>query len=154
MFDDQQQANQNDNLNLGTAPTIGLGTNPVSNTTATDAPTIQTPEPVTAPQVTLPAQDTVSAVNTTDSAADNTAPTELEAIKRQAIEELSPLVDKLDQTPEERYKTLIMLIQSTDNEALIPEAYKNAHKIADDKTRAEALLNIVNEINYLTNNKK
>ena len=57
---------------------------------------------------------------------------------------------KLDQTPEEKYKTLMMVIQASDNQALIQEAYQAAQNITDERVRAEALLNIVNEINYFT----
>ena len=73
---------------------------------------------------------------------------DLEDIKRSALAQLSPLVNKLEQTPEEKYKTIMMMIQASDNQDLISEAYENAQKISDEKAKAEALLNIVNEINY------
>ncbi len=71
-------------------------------------------------------------------------------IKQQALEQLSPLVDHLDQTPEEKFKTTMMMIQAADNQSLIPDAYKAAKSIGDEKARAQALLDIVNEINYFT----
>lgn len=71
-------------------------------------------------------------------------------IKQQALEELFPLIDKLDQSPEERFKTLMMIIQASDNHALIQKAYQIAQTIDVDKERAQALLDIVNEINYFT----
>lgn len=71
-------------------------------------------------------------------------------IKQQALQSLSPLVDKLDQDPVERYKTIMMLIQASDNPQLIPSAYDAANKITDEKARAQALLDVVNEINYFT----
>lgn len=76
----------------------------------------------------------------------------LDQIKKQALEELSPLVGKLDQEPEDKYKTLMMMIQASDNQELLKDAYETAQKITDEKARAEALLNIVNEINYFTQN--
>lgn len=75
---------------------------------------------------------------------------DLVSIRKQALEQLSPLVSKLDQSPEDKYKTLMMMIQASDNQALIKEAYENAQNITDEKAKAEALLNIVNEINYFT----
>jgi hypothetical protein len=75
-------------------------------------------------------------------------------IKRQALQELSPLVDHLDQSPEEKFKTTMMMIQATDDKSLLPEAFNAAKGIADDKTRAQALLDIINEINYFTQPKK
>ncbi len=71
-------------------------------------------------------------------------------LKQQALQSLAPLVDHLDQTPEERFKTTMMLIQASDNAELIPEAYDAANKITDEKVRAQALLDVVNEINYFT----
>lgn len=76
----------------------------------------------------------------------------LAKIKRQALEQLSPLVHKLDQAPEDKYKTIMMMVQASDNQDLLNEAYEAAQKISDEKAKAEALLNIVNEINYFTQN--
>ncbi|HET7302207.1 MAG TPA: hypothetical protein VFI74_02655 [Candidatus Saccharimonadales bacterium] len=71
-------------------------------------------------------------------------------IKQQALQQLSPLVSHLDQAPEDEFRTTMMLIQSSDNKDLIPQAYKAAQAITDDKARAQALLDVVNEINYFT----
>ncbi len=96
--------------------------------------------------------DNVSTDTTSDSPPTDTSPTtgDLAELKRQALDKLSPLVHKLDQTPEEKYRTLMMLIQASDNKDLLSEAYEAADKISNEKARAEALLNIVNEINYFT----
>jgi hypothetical protein len=75
---------------------------------------------------------------------------ELLDIKQQALQQLSPLVGHLDQTPEEKFRTTMMMIQASDNQALIKDAYAAAQQISDEKTRAQALLDIVNEINYFT----
>lgn len=71
-------------------------------------------------------------------------------LKQQALQQLTPLVDHLDQTPEEKFRTTMMMIQASDNAALIHEAYNAALQITDEKARAQALLDIVNEINYFT----
>lgn len=71
-------------------------------------------------------------------------------IKNEALHDLSPLVDKLDLSPEEKFKTVMMLIQASDDQALIPQAYDLAKKISDEKAKAQALLDVVNEINYFT----
>jgi len=71
-------------------------------------------------------------------------------VKQKALEDLFPLIDKLDQTPEEEFKTLMMIIQASDNHTLIEKAYDIAKTIDDEKERALALLDIVNEINYFT----
>ncbi len=72
-------------------------------------------------------------------------------IKQKALQELSPLVKHLDQTPSDKFKTTMMMIQASDDQALIPAAYEAANKIANEKEKAQALLDIVNEINYFTN---
>jgi hypothetical protein len=71
-------------------------------------------------------------------------------IKQQVLQQLSPIFDHLEQTPEERFRTTMMMIQATDNQALIKDAYNAALKISDDKIKAQALLDVVNEINYFT----
>lgn len=79
---------------------------------------------------------------------------ELIDIKQEALEQLSPLVDKLDQSPEERFRTTMMMIQASDNQALVKKAFDAAQAITDDKARAQALLDVINEINYFTTQAK
>ncbi len=75
---------------------------------------------------------------------------DLLALKQQALQQLEPLVGHLEQSPEEKFRTTMMMIQSTDNQALLTSAYETAQTITDDKVRAQALLDVVNEINYFT----
>lgn len=75
---------------------------------------------------------------------------ELMAIKQDALTALTPLVGSLDQTPEEKFKTTMMMIQASDDRSLVRAAYEAAQAIADEKVRAQALLDVVNEINYFT----
>ena len=75
---------------------------------------------------------------------------ELVSIKHQAVEELSPLLYKLDQPAEERFRTLMMMVQSTDNQSLLPKAHEAAKQIEDEEARAQALLDVINEVNYFT----
>lgn len=98
------------------------------------------------------------AVSTDDNAAlpaDQTteAPSDLIDIKQKALNELSPLLSHLEQTPEEKFKTTMMMIQASDNRDLVPEAYAAAKLITDEKAKAQSLLDIVNEINYFTQHK-
>ena len=71
-------------------------------------------------------------------------------IKQDALQQLSPLVNHLDQTPEEKFRTTMMMIQASDDQSLVKAAYEAARDIKDDKVRAQALLDIINEINYFT----
>jgi hypothetical protein len=79
---------------------------------------------------------------------------ELLDIKQQVLQQLSPLVDHLEQSPSDRFRTTMMMIQASDNATLIKSAYDAAAQIADDKERAQALLDLVNEINYFTQKNK
>ena len=78
-------------------------------------------------------------------------PVDLIDLKSKALDELYPIIHKLDLSAEENFKTLMMMIQATDNHELISQAYEAAEKIEDEATKARALLDIVNEINYFTN---
>lgn len=99
-----------------------------------------------------PAQD--APVTSSDSTPEpvTSAPvsSDLLSIKQQALTALSPLVDHLDQTSEEKFRTTMMMIQASDNQDLIKVAYDAAQAITDEKVKAQALLDIVNEINYFT----
>lgn len=81
--------------------------------------------------------------------ADNT-PHELIDVKQKALHDLTPLVGKLDQPPEDKFRTIMMMIQASDDQSLVKAAYEAAHKIENEKARAQALLDVVNEINYFT----
>lgn len=76
---------------------------------------------------------------------------DLAAIKQKTLNELRPLVAKLDLSPEEKFDTLLLLIRSTDDKSLITQAYEAAEKITDETKRASALLDVVKEIDYFEN---
>lgn len=75
---------------------------------------------------------------------------ELDSVKQDAITELRPLVDKLTLAPEEKFDTYLLLIRSTDDRSLIPPAHEAAKAIADETRRAQALLDIIKEIDFLS----
>lgn len=106
-----------------------------------DQPTEEPAMPPTEPPAPSTAEAMPAALPTTE---------ELLELKQHALAQLSPLVDQLDQTPEEKFRTKMMMIQSTDDQSLIREAYEIAQSIPDEKVRAQALLDVINEINYFT----
>ncbi|HVX56373.1 MAG TPA: hypothetical protein VHA37_01465 [Candidatus Saccharimonadales bacterium] len=83
-------------------------------------------------------------------AADTHTPHELIEIKQKALGQLTPLIDELDQSPEDRFRTVMMMLQASDDQSLVKLAYESANAIEDEKVRAQALLDVVNEINYFT----
>ncbi len=77
----------------------------------------------------------------------------LDNIKKVALEELRPLVDKLDLPADEKFDTLLLLIRSTDDKTLVPQAHEAAKSILDEAKRAQALLDIIKEIDYFAGQK-
>jgi hypothetical protein len=74
---------------------------------------------------------------------------DLESIKKDALSELRPLVDKLNVSPEEKFDTYLLLLRSTDDQSLLGPAHEAARNIADEARRAQALLDVIKEIDYL-----
>ena len=79
---------------------------------------------------------------------------ELDSIKMDALNELRPLVDKLDVSPEEKFDTYLLLLRSTDDQSLIAPAHESAKNITDEARRAQALLDIIKEIDFLSQPKQ
>ncbi len=75
---------------------------------------------------------------------------DLEPIKKEAIEELRPLVDKLNLPPEEKFDIYLLIIRSTDDQSLIEPAHETAKNITDETRRAQALLDIIKEIEFFS----
>lgn len=77
----------------------------------------------------------------------------LNDIKKNAIDSLKPLLGKLQSSPEDTFDAYLLIIRSTDDSSLINEAYAAAQNISDETRKAQALLEIVKEIDYLSNPK-
>ena len=75
---------------------------------------------------------------------------ELDGVKKAAITELRPLVDKLSLPPQEKFDTYLLLIRSTDDKSLIAPAHDAAKAITDETKRAQALLDVIKEIDFLS----
>lgn len=171
MFDDDSQANQKDNQTdnqAGPAPALGGNgsgfgsaapsddSNQDDSAADQDAPEQNGPaqaslsDPLASSPVSSDSSPSLGSSSNSSSGSSSDSGGKLDKIKSDALAQLSPLVHKLDQSPEEKYKTLMMMVQASDNQDLLPEAYEAAQKITDEKLKAEALLNIVNEVNYFT----
>lgn len=75
---------------------------------------------------------------------------DLAGVKQEAIVELRPLVDKLNLSPDEKFDTYLLLIRSTDDRSLIGPAHEAAKAITDETKKAQALLDIIKEIDFLS----
>lgn len=135
---------QFEETNATASPVINPATispDPVA-TDQNDEPAIDIAKPAT-PEPVVP----TPTVSTPAAAADPA----LDTIKQTALNELRPLVDKLDVSPEEKFDTYLLLLRSTDDKTLIAPAHDAAIAIVDEARRAQALLDIIKEIDYFSN---
>lgn len=158
--DDQELAkvlagvNDDTDANVATGTAMSDITPPAAPSTPPPAAVVDEPavedavvEPVAPEMPPMPEAPTESAV---DMRAD-TAPTgELDSVKQEAIVELRPLVDKLNLSAEEKFDTYLLLIRSTDDKSLVAPAHEAAKLISDETRRAQALLDIIKEIDFLS----
>lgn len=121
-----------------TAPITNPAPATMSDSTAMPEPAVSTDQATIAP---APAVET------------NIDP-ELANVKQDALNELRPLIDKLDVEPEEKFNTYLLLIRSTDDKDLIAPANQAAKQITDETKKAQALLDIIKEIDFLSNPKQ
>ena len=145
--DDDQKQNDYNNV-FNPVQDNGFGDTPAPAPGAPIGP-ITDDQPTTNVSATDPAQD-LSTPEITEHAAADVPTDDLLEIKQGALQELSPLVGHLEQSPEEKFRTTMMMIQASDDHTLIKTAYEAAKGISDEKARAQALLDVVNEINYFT----
>jgi len=110
-------------------------------------PTAPAPDPIAMPPA--PVADPVVAA-TAPAVAMPAVDSELDGLKQEALGELRPLVDKLNVSPQEKFDTYLLLIRSTDDKSLLAPAHEAAKNITDEARRAEALLDIIKEIDFLT----
>jgi hypothetical protein len=132
-------------LNFEETPVI------VNSAAPTPAPAVADPTPVVTD---TPADDTPVVEEPLAAVIDTPGPVgiagDLADIKKDALNELRPLVDKLTLEPDEKFDTYLLLLRSTDDKSLIAPAYAAAQAIPDETRRAQALLDIIKEIDYLS----
>lgn len=73
---------------------------------------------------------------------------DLDMIKSHALEDLRPLVEKLTVSNEEKFDIYLLLLRSSDDNTLVEPAYNAARAIEDETKRANALLDIIKEVDY------
>lgn len=118
----------------------------VNVTTSPVSPTPSVP-PVADDAMVAPPPASTTAITPTNT-------TDLDTIKQNALLALRPLVGKLNVSAEEKFDTYLLLLRSTDDRDLIAPAHEAATAIPDESRRAQALLDIIKEIDYLSNPQK
>lgn len=113
------------------------------------APAVEPEQPPVTPEPVAPVAPVVPEPAMVAPAGDD-----LSGIKLEAINELRPLVDKLEVGPEEKFDIYLLLLRSTDDRELIAPAHEAAKSITDEARRAQALLDIIKEIDFLNQSQK
>ncbi len=125
---------------------------PPSDTPSDAAPVF---EPSTLPEpISVPSETPLAVPTPVVHASSLHSVSGLDSIKQDALSELRPLVDKLNVSAEEKFDTYLLLLRSTDDESLISPAHDAAKEIQDEARRAQALLDIIKEIDYLSSEKQ
>jgi hypothetical protein len=145
LSDDQELAKVLAGISQTDATDLSASATPMPSTT----PAEPTAEEVT-PAVEEPAADPMTATSDMNMMSSGSDSNDLEGIKKDAIVELRPLVDKLNLPPEEKFDTYLLLLRSTDDKTLIEPAHEAAKMIEDEARRAQALLDIIKEIDFLS----
>ena len=156
--DDQELAKVLAGINQAADTAAEVTADPAVDATATaapaaDDPTVAAPAPVAEPVVSPVAEQLMPDPMTAAPApvAQVTpAGGDLTNVKSDAINELRPLVDKLNLPAEEKFDTYLLLLRSTDDRSLIEPAHEVAKQITDETRRAQALLDIIKEIDFLS----
>ncbi len=103
------------------------------------------------PEVEVPAVEPVAQIEPEMPARGNNS--DLEQLKKSALNDLRPLVDKLNLSNEEKFEIQLLLIRSTDDQTLLDPTYEAARAIEDEQKRAQALLNVIKEVDYFATKK-
>lgn len=121
--------------------------------TADETPTPDVPEdsPIAAP----------IAITTEESVAEESAPKEpkvatidvkevsssdMDSLRSRALAELAPIVDNLDVSKEQKYHTVMDAFEVTQEDNMLHKAFDFASDIADEKQKAEALKEILDNL--------
>lgn len=121
---------------LDAAPALDA---PTLDAPALDAPTLDAPA-VEAPALdTAPALDAAPAVAPVEAAAAGN----LESVKAEMMKELFPLMDKVQMESDEKFGIYQKMIDETNDDNMIPDAYQAAKGITDETKKAEALLYLI-----------
>jgi hypothetical protein len=153
--DDQELANLLANLGdksaSGPAPVAPAGNEPKPAAVATPAPAPSAPIKTNGSMPSEPPKPAAPAPGPAKpDTAKNSDEDDLEAIKNKALDELRPLAERIDLPPADKFDTLLLMIRTTDDKSLIKYAHDIARQIEDKDKQAQALLDIVKEVDFFT----
>ncbi|MCL2869237.1 hypothetical protein FWF48_00285 [Candidatus Saccharibacteria bacterium] len=121
--------------------TIGQPAQPADTTAATPSASIYANA--------TPSPGVIDAVNGLMNATSTTGDAELESVKTNALQDLKPLIDKLDISPEEKFDIYLLIFKTADDPSVVEPAYNVAKQITDEAKKANALLEIIKEVDAI-----
>ena len=74
---------------------------------------------------------------------------DLAKVRESALQELVPLMDKVDITSQEKFDIYTEVIENTKDKSIVEKAFEAAKSIEDEKVKAESLLKLVQMIDIL-----
>lgn len=162
-----EDANAADNATAAPAPaatpsaetTPAPATDPVSTTPASDNATATDAAPKTdsSSGISFGSDDLPGNLSSDANAHLPSTPApsgDLDGVKNSALEQLRPLIEKLNLEPADKFDKYLMMLRASDDPTLIKPAFEAAQGITGEKEKAQALLDIINEINYITANQQ
>ena len=114
----------------------------IEETKVEDTPMEETIEETTFATEEAPAEETTFATS-------SSAPANMQEIKEAALRDLTPLLEKVDLTPSQRFGFYRNAIDRFGDYSVIELAYHTASGIQDDRERGEALLYLVDVIDRM-----
>ncbi len=118
---------------------------PIQSPIQAAADTVPTP-PMPTPPVAVPAATTTPTDTNTPSAPADAS--KLESIRDQALEQLQPLLDQAEFDNAEKFDIYMRLIHASNDTSLLDKAHTAALAIEDPNDKAQALFDIVTEIDF------
>lgn len=96
-----------------------------------------------APEMMAEGQNTVAASASPEMGGD------LAKVRESALQELVPLMDKVEIPADEKFNIYTEVIETTRDKSIVEKAFEAARNIADEKQKAESLLKLVKMIDTL-----
>ena len=131
----------NDPIDAGNGSSVMADLTNMEPTPITGAPAVM-PEPVAS--VAEPTAETPAVVPETVAVPSvEVAGDQFENVKKQMLQDLYPLMDKIKMQPEQKFKVYKQMIETTGSKEMITSAYEAVKEIGNEEVRAEALLFLV-----------
>ena len=135
-----------DLTNSGPTPITGAPTEaevPMPSVLENAVPTTVETMPEATSEAVATEETVAPSLNNNETAGNEGVNMQFEEVKKQMLQDLYPLMDKIKMQPEQKFKVYKQMIESTGSKDMITSAYEAVKGIGDEAERAEALLFLV-----------